>query len=236
MIRIVKTVPTKSGAQRWASVNQEHIAAITAKEVEVSIWGLPTVDIEEITSEHEADSVAAEHTRLAELAQYEGFDAIAMGCLIEPGVIGAKHLLSIPVVGAGEAALLTAMLIGERIGIVCCSAASANSTSRMVRRHGLANHVVTILSIESRPLDFAAQEPWIANAMLKSAQKAIGAFGADVIIGYGGLHVIEYLRNNLDVPVVSAVQAQIVLAEALVRMGLHPSKRAFPWPKETSGK
>lgn len=234
MIRIVKTIPTKSGAQTWAKVNNEHITAIAPKEVEVSLMGLPTVEIEEIVTEFEADIVAAAHIKLAEFVQNEGFDAIAMGGLIEPGVIGAKHLLNIPVVGAGEAALVIALLVGDRIGIICSSHAGIPSIARMVRRHGFQNHVVTIMNIESKPLDFAAQKPWIANAMLETAHKAIEVYGADVIIGYGGIDVIEHLKNNLDVPVISAVQAQILLAEMLVRMKLYPSKRAFSRPKATS--
>ena len=34
----------------------------------------------------DADIVAAAHTRAALRAEAEGFDAVAMGCLMEPGV------------------------------------------------------------------------------------------------------------------------------------------------------
>ena len=98
---------------------------------------------------------------------------------------------------------------------------------RMVRSHGLENRVVAVLPIDSSPLDFARRRPGISEATLVQAKRAIDQYGADVIIGYGGLNVIQHLRKELPVPVVSPVQAQIVLVEALVRMGLTTSKVAF---------
>lgn len=228
VIRIVKSIPTKSGDERWRQANnREHIDLVAPKPVEMTVWGLPETDVEEIVTYYDSDRVAPLHTQLAVRAEREGFDGIAMGCLFEPGVVAAKEAVGIPVVGAGEAALFVALLVGERIGIVSSSVPSAVSTMRMVRSHGFADRVVAVLPIDSRPLDFAHRRPGVPEAMLAQAKRAIEQYGADVIIGYGGLNVIEYLRKELPVPVVSPVQAQIVLVEALVRMGLTTNRAAF---------
>jgi allantoin racemase len=227
-IRIVKSVPTKSGNEHWRqSTNREHIELVAPKPVETTLWGLPETDVEEIVTYYDSNRVAPLHAQLAVRAEREGFDGIAMGCLLEPGVVAAKEAVRIPVVGAGEAALFVALLVGERIGIVSSSVPGAVSTMRMVRSHGLENKVVAVLPINSRPLDFAHRRSGIPEAMLAQAKRAVEQYGADVIIGYGGLNVIQRLREELPVPVVSPVQAQIVLVEALVRMGLTTSKAAF---------
>ena len=66
--------------------------------------------------------------------------------------------------------------------------------------------------------------------MLVLAQQAIEQDGADALIGYGDIEGIQYLRDQLCVPVISPVQASVMMAESLVRLGLAQSKRAYPTP------
>ena len=51
-----------------------------------------------------------------------------------------------------------------------------------------------------------------------SANLAVNNDGADVIMGYGSLDVINYLRKNLSVPVLESIECTIVLAISLVRL------------------
>jgi len=62
------------------------IAEIAREDVEVVMVDLPDVPVTFVLSQHDADIVAAAHTRAALRAEAEGFDAVAMGCLMEPGV------------------------------------------------------------------------------------------------------------------------------------------------------
>ena len=66
--------------------------------------------------------------------------------------------------------------------------------------------------------------------MLVLAQQAIEQDGADALIGYGDIECIQYLRDQLCVPVISPVQASVMMAESLVRLDLAQSKRAYPTP------
>ncbi|SVD68907.1 uncharacterized protein METZ01_LOCUS421761, partial [marine metagenome] len=66
--------------------------------------------------------------------------------------------------------------------------------------------------------------------MLVLARKAIEQDGADALIGDGDIECIQYLREKLCVPVISPVQASVMMAESLVRLGLAQSKRAYPTP------
>jgi len=66
--------------------------------------------------------------------------------------------------------------------------------------------------------------------MYAEAMAAIEQDGAEAIIGYGGPDVYNELRPNLPVPVISPVQASVVMAETLVRANLAQSKIAFPYP------
>lgn len=48
-------------------------------------------------------------------AAEQGYDAVVINCMLDPGVAAAKRSVDIPVVGAGEASMLTAQLVGNRI-------------------------------------------------------------------------------------------------------------------------
>ncbi len=68
--------------------------------------------------------------------------------------------------------------------------------------------------------------------MLVEARKAVEEDGADAIIGYGAIEGLRYLQEQLGVPVISPVQASVMMAESLVRLNITQSKRAYPKPPE----
>ncbi len=66
-----------------------------------------------------SEHAIAEHSTIALMARHsEGSDAAAIAVSYDTGLRGARELLSIPVVGMTEAALLTACMLGGRIGVV----------------------------------------------------------------------------------------------------------------------
>lgn len=225
MIRILKTVPTNGGAAARLKTNAQRLGALKPFEVVIEVKDLPTVDVTEIESGYETALVAGAHVELAQRAELEGFDAVAMGCFLEPGVLGAQQALGIPVVGACQASLLTALMVGKQVGILCASSKTIASIRSLIRSHGLESHVVAILAVDSSPLAFHSEDRTaLRAAMLEQGRRAL-ELGADVLIGYGGDDMMEHLRDNLGVPVVSPVRAQVLLAEMLVRMGISTGKR-----------
>ena len=71
----------------------------------------------------------------------------------------------------------------------------------------------------------------MVETMLREARAAVREDGAQAVVGYGGLPIIQELRQRLSVPVISAIQASVVVAEMLVRTRLSQSKVAFVRPK-----
>lgn len=232
-IRIYKILPVYKGLENWGPLHEELLAEISHDGVKVVQVDLPDVPIASISSSYEADIVAPAHTQAAVRGEAEGFDAVIMGCLLEPGVSAAKELLRIPVVGDTGAAIHLASLVAPRFSFVLPGAKPGKgdrALADIVGRYGFANHLASIRRVAAPTLAFARQEAGLAEVVVNEAKLAIEEDGAQAIVGYGGLDIIRELRSALPVPVVSAIQATVLVAEALARARLSQSKIAFAEP------
>jgi allantoin racemase len=228
-IRICKILPVRDGLKNWGPLHEELMSGIVHNGLEVVQVDLPNVPVTSISGNSDADLVARAHTEAAVRAEREGYDAVIMGCLLEPGVSAAKEQLQIPVVGDMEAALHVASLLARRFSFVLGGKENRKGNrplADLVRQYGFSSRVASIRTIEASPLSFARQED-LAAALIAQGRVAIEEDGAEAIVGYGGLRLIQELRRNLGVPVVSAIQSTVVLAESLARLGLSQSRRAF---------
>ena len=219
-IRICATIPHAQGLERWGPVHEEMIAEIAHEGLEVVMVELPDVPVTSVSSRHDADIVAAAHTRAALRAEAEGFDAVAMGCLMEPGVAAAREMLRIPVIGEAQAAMQTAVLVAHRFSFVGPDGGEGTAEFELARHYGFADHLASVRGVKSTSLSFAAEEEGLAELMIEGARLAIEEDGARAIIGYGSLSVIRAMRAALPMPVINPVTAGILVAEMIVRARL----------------
>lgn len=235
-IRIYKILPVAEGLKNWGQLHEDLMAEVASDGVEVTQVELPEVPITSISGNYEADLVATAHTQAALRAEREGFDAVIMGCLLEPGVSAAKEALRIPVVSDAGAALHLASLVARKFSFLLPGVKQGGedrSLADIVRQYGFADHVVSIRRVGGTSLAFTGAETQddMVETMLREARAAVREDGAQAVVGYGGLPIIQELRQRLPVPVISAIQASVVVAEMLVRTRLSQSKLAFVRPK-----
>jgi Asp/Glu/hydantoin racemase len=196
-IRICATIPHAQGLGHWGAAHEEMIAQIGGDWTEVAIVDLPNVPVTSVSNRYDADIVAPAHTQVALWAQEQGFDAVAMGCLMEPGVAAAREMLRIPVIGEAQAAMHMAAIVAPRFSIVGPEG-GANATERdLARRYGFAEHLASVREVQ--------------------AASAVQEDGARAIIGYGSLRMIRAMREALSVPVINPVTAGILVAETVIR-------------------
>ena len=218
-IRICATIPHAQGLERWGAVHEEKIAEIAHEGVEVVMIDLPDTPVTSVSTRHDAELVAAAHTRAAMRAEAEGFDAVAMGCLMEPGVAAAREMLSIPVIGEAQAAMHMAALVAHKFSFVGPEA-DGSTKFELARHYGFSSHLVSVRDVGASSPSFAADEEGLTELMEQEARLAIEEDGARAIIGYGSLSVIRAMRAALEVPVINPVTAGILLAEMVVRARL----------------
>ena len=176
--------------------------------------------------------VLAEHHRSA--------DAAIIAAFGDPGLLGARELFDIPVVGMAEAAMLSACMLGRRFAIVTFATALVPWFEDCVEMHGLSGRCAGVRMLDEpfRSIDDVQVEK---EAMLvELCHRTIASTGADVIILGGAplAGLAEKVRDRIPVPVVDQVQAAVKQAEALV--ALKPRKATVgtfrrPGPKPTQG-
>ncbi len=172
------------------------------------------------------DGEAALPGLFAEIDKADGFDAIVIACFDDTGLYAARRRTRIPVIGIGEAAYHTAMLIAERFSVVTTLSVSIPVIEENIMRYGVAARCgkvrasnVPVLELE-RPGSTAREtiSDEIASALLHDNADAI-------VLGCAGMaDLAADLAARHRVPVVDGVAAAIKLAEGLVTMRLATSQ------------
>lgn len=155
-------------------------------------------------------------------AEDEGYDAYAISTLPDPALREIRSLLTIPVVGYGEAAMLTACLLGSRFAIMVFINELTDLLADNARQYGLAGRLVGVSDVGFRFGDvlsgFADPAPLIER-FHAAARRQIAA-GAEVLIpGEAPLCVLLASQgvSQVDgVPVLDSLSCWIKQAELLV--------------------
>lgn len=182
------------------------------------------------TVEQNLDEVLASPAILNEVreAEKEGVNAVIVDCALDPVLAALRESVRIPVVGAGQAAFVLAITLGERFSILAPLNSLIPAYRRRIREYGLEQHLASIRSISIEILDLLCQEA--QEAFVREGKLAIEKDEADVLVlGCTGMSpIIPAIRERLDVPVIDPAAAAISLAETLIKLHLSPSARSFP--------
>ncbi|MFN7174234.1 MAG: aspartate/glutamate racemase family protein [Thermaurantiacus tibetensis] len=169
-------------------------------------------------------------------AEREGYSGVLIDTVSDSGLRALRSALSIPVVGPGEAAFATAMMLGKRFTILTMWPQWFPLYEKTLTEYGWWDRVASLRSIDTRPdvTELLAGKEEVIFAKLKAeAEAAIAEDGADVIVlGSTTMHQsAAYLAAELPVPVINPGQVAWKHLELLLSLGLSHSKRAFPAPE-----
>lgn len=169
-------------------------------------------------------------------AEDEGYAGVLIDTVSDSGLRPLRSRLSIPVVGPGESAFATAMMLGKRFTVLTMWDEWFPLYQKTLTEYGWWDRVASLRSIDTRPdvTELLAGKEEIIFAKLKAeAEAAIAEDGADVIVlGSTTMHQsAAYLARELSVPVINPGQVAYKQLELLIGLGLTHSKRAFPSPE-----
>ncbi|WP_149539581.1 aspartate/glutamate racemase family protein [Siccirubricoccus phaeus] len=165
----------------------------------------------------------------AQLAEAAGFDALLLGNIADPGLRQAREMLSIPVLGLCETALLTACQMGASIGLVIANDKHHSRILENVALIGLTSRVVAVERMRvDRLVDLdAAFSPGEARdrvlAQFAEAAEACVARGAEVVIPAAGVAMVLLAEAGVHeagrgAPVLNAAVALLKAGEAAVKL------------------
>jgi len=188
-----------------------------------------------------AEAAIASGIVLDVLAEREGsFDIAIIAAFGDPGLGGARELMSVPVIGLAEAAMLSACMLGQRFSIVSFSRALGPWFRECAAMHGLVERLASIRLLDEPFASLANVQDEKEELLIDLSRKAIDEDGADVIILAGAplAGLASRVRERVSVPVVESIVAAVKQAELLA--ALNPKKASAgtfrrPDPKASLG-
>jgi allantoin racemase len=156
-------------------------------------------------------------------AQKEGFNAIAVGCGMDPCLDEAKEILDIPILGLSETGMHIACMLGRKFAVITHSELlNLKRINTLIEKYGLASRCVSPVSfsIDMDSLASSFDNPrQVLDEFIKAARYAIKK-GADVIVPGCNILNLVAVKNHLwevdGVTVLDATGTLMKMAESAV--------------------
>lgn len=176
-----------------------------------------------------------------EIRDGEPADAYVIACFGDPGLLAAREVTTAPVLGIAEAAMHAASFIATGFSVVTTLARTRVIAEHLVRNYGMEHHCRRVRATELPVLELDRPGSNAREIILAECRAALDEDNSGaIVLGCAGMAgLVEFLEDQLQVPVIDGVVAAVKFAEALVGIGLRTSKfgdLAYPLPKPYAGK
>ncbi len=172
---------------------------------------------------------------LVKKANQEGYDAVIIAAFPDPGLVAAKEISNIPVIGIEESTLHIAAMLGAKFSIMTTLRQRIPSKKDHVYMRGLEHFLAAVRSLDQSTAKNDADPEKTKSRVVEVAKKAIEEDGAEVIIlGCAGMAgYAPEIESKLHVPVLDPTAVALKLAEAMVDLGImHCKIGLFSTPPE----
>ncbi len=191
-----------------------------------------------LETEYDTVMAAPDILRKVRKAEEEGYDGVFISCFDDPGVMAAREIVNIPVVGGFESSMLVAMGLGDKIGIVTVLADGLATTEHKIKQMSITDRVTSLRYVGIPVLELENREK-LQEELYQESIKAITEDRAQVIVlGCTGMTNVAnalYYRlkeSGYDVPVIDPSFAAIQMLQVYIRMGIKQSKMMYMPPRE----
>ncbi|MCB1738842.1 MAG: aspartate/glutamate racemase family protein [Gammaproteobacteria bacterium] len=165
------------------------------------------------------EAQVAGHAVLEAIAEHgDDADGIIIAAFGDPGLLAARELARVPVVGIAEAALHVAYLCSTRFSIVCLNERLARWYAECAAEHDLDRRLVSVRPMRATLDDIRNARGSAAEALVNECHAAVEADGAELVIMGGGpiAGLARDVEDRIPVPVIDGVRCAVGLVEALV--------------------
>jgi Asp/Glu/hydantoin racemase len=215
--------PTQQAA--YFETLKQALSGLSANGVTFDVHGItpPDLELHRLTEFR----CAREVIRHAVEAQQQGYDAFAIGHFQDGGLYEARATVDIPVLGLGEAAMLYACTLGQKIGLVTINPVFIPMHEEQIQRYGLGNRVIAVKAVETDPGQlvraFGDKKSFEAVVRQFRAQvEPMAKHGVEVVIFAGGLPALLFSRlKNFtvgDIVVLDCIAVLVKMIETAVAL------------------
>jgi allantoin racemase len=175
-----------------------------------------------------ADAQIAGAVVLEMLAAHHGYyEAAIIAAFADPGLLAARELFDVPIVGLAEAAMLSACMLGQRFSIVTFAPKTGPWLKECIDMHGLSGRCASIRTLDEAFASIASVQEEKEAKLVALANRAVVEDGADVVILAGAplSGLAARVRHLVPVPLVEQTTAAVKQAEALIALSPLKAKR-----------
>ncbi len=172
-----------------------------------------------IETQCHVDQVVTPLCRLVE-SQDNRASAFVVACFSDPGLHACRETTVKPVFGIAESGMLTALALGDRVGVISILAAALPRHRRLYRALGIESRLAGDLAVGLGVTDLA-DETVTGERMIRAGRRLRDDWGAGVIV-MGCAGMARYrgrLEDDLGLPVVDPTQAAVGMAITAVSLG-----------------
>lgn len=164
---------------------------------------------------------------LDEVKQHPDVDAIVIACFDDTGLDAVRSLVSVPVLGIGEAAYHAASMIATKFSVITTLSRSVPGLENNLLTYGLAQKCVRVRATDIPVLKLEEGDPATLYKIRSEIGEAIHKDNAEaIVLGCAGMAgLMAQLSQEFGLPVIDGVSAGVTFAEALVNNGLRTSKK-----------
>jgi len=160
-------------------------------------------------------------------AEKQGYDAVVLSCIVDPGLYESRTMVDIPVTGAFESAAHLACIMGKRFSVITTDALAVGDTDpRLIDVYGLRAKVASVrwLGIDVPELYPEVTPPeTVANRLVEVGKQCVEEDQAEVIVPgctiIGSIFTEIIKKDPMEVigaPVVDPMIAAFKQAEMMV--------------------
>ena len=234
-IRIKQVVPV-TGDFLLDQATRDYIGKYLDPDTVVDVDVIPEGQYS-IESEYDEAVNAPQVVKLCQKAAAEGYDGIYVDCFGDPGVRAARECVDIPVFGGFEPAMLVALGLGDKVGIVTVLANVIPMIEGNIAKAHLDGRTTKVRAVNMPVADLVDTEKLIEH-LLPECIKSIGDGATVIVLGCTGMIDVsetvqaKLLESGFDVPVVEAAQAALNTVEMYAKMKLRHSGLTYMAPPE----
>ena len=157
----------------------------------------------------------------------EAAGAYVLACFSDPGLFAVREATRKPVLGISECGMLTAMTLGQRLGVIAILRQSISRHARFFGAMGVQSRLAGELPLGLGVVELADAERTKAG-LLTTGRRLRDECQADVVVlGCAGMAAYrDWLQDELGIPVVEPTQAaaSMAMGRVLLNWNAGPAK------------
>lgn len=231
MLKVAFAIGEYPAGERQRRIDAVHACSTT--EITVGAVAAATRPFDHDLSPLSVAAAVPAYVEAFRAAEDEGYHAVipfgVWDIAVEPG----RCAVDIPVIGACQAMLHTAALIGERFGLVAYHAAQVPQLRAMIRGYGMEGMIAGIRTTGLTLAEITGEQEAVAERFLRAGRALVTEDGCDVVLAFGITQCplvvsAAAAEGDIGVPVVDGIGAVARFAGLLAALGLKQSRVRWP--------